>query len=159
MIGCHPLWWRCQPEQALTSTAVEHGSCVPSQLILAKFLASTMLRLRVCIPPMPLPSPISSPSSSLFLDPQRYSNNGQTRKSGGYSVSTDGGKSFTKPNYPNNKIVDTATAILIGRPSGEGDLSMVVRGNYYYLFFQNVEDWRIFTKKKRRHYINLSLFL
>jgi hypothetical protein len=72
-----------------------------------------------------------------------YNNNGMTRKSAGYSLSTDGGKTFTKPGYPNNRVVDTNTPILVGLPSGEGDISVIVKGDYYYCFFQNVEDYHI----------------
>jgi hypothetical protein len=72
-----------------------------------------------------------------------YNNNGMTRKSAGYSTSTDGGKSFTKPGYPNNRVVDTDTPILLGLPSGEGDISVLVKGDYYYCFFQNVEDYHM----------------
>jgi len=70
-----------------------------------------------------------------------YSLNGQTRKSGGYAVSTDGGKTFSKPNYPNNKLCDTKSPIISGIPSGEGDISVIVRDGYYYLFFNDVEDY------------------
>lgn len=73
----------------------------------------------------------------------RYNSNGQTRKSGGYAVSTNGGQSFSKPNYPQNKIVDTSSPILLGIPSGEGDISVILRGQYYYMFFQNVEQYCI----------------
>jgi len=70
-----------------------------------------------------------------------YINNGQTRKSCAYSVSTDGGSTFMKPNYPNNRLIDTNTPFLIGLPSGEGDFSVVQKGKYYYLFFSNVEHY------------------
>jgi len=70
-----------------------------------------------------------------------YNNNGQTRKSCGYSVSQDGGNTFTKPNYPYNRVVDTATSIATGLPSGEGDFGVVLRDNWYYLFFANVETY------------------
>lgn len=80
-----------------------------------------------------------------MFDQQNYDNNGQTRKSGAYSVSNDGGLNYTKVDYPNNRIVDSPSPILIGRPSGEGDYSVVVKGNYYYLFFSNVDSDCIFT--------------
>lgn len=70
-----------------------------------------------------------------------YANNGQTRKSAGYAVSMDGGKSFTKPSYPNNKVLDTSTPIIVGKPTGEGDVGVVMKNGYYYMFFGNVEDW------------------
>jgi len=70
-----------------------------------------------------------------------YNNNGQTRKSGGYSESSDGGRTFTKPGYPNNRVVDSGSPILIGLPSGEGDFSVVLRGDWFYLFFANVETY------------------
>eukprot|EP00026_Physarum_polycephalum_P001023 Phypoly_transcript_01024.p1 GENE.Phypoly_transcript_01024~~Phypoly_transcript_01024.p1 ORF type:complete len:1186 (+),score=199.02 Phypoly_transcript_01024:87-3560(+) len=79
-----------------------------------------------------------------------YANNGQTRKSAGYSVSTNGGKTFSKPNYPNNKILDSSSPILVGLPSGEGDISMVLKGNYYYMFFQNVEDYHFGVARAAR---------
>jgi hypothetical protein len=66
---------------------------------------------------------------------------GQTRKSGGYAVSSDGGRTFTKPDYPLNKLVDTSTPIIPGIPTGEGDFSIILRGDYYYMFFANVEDY------------------
>lgn len=72
-----------------------------------------------------------------------YSNNGQTRKSGGYSVSNNGGITFTKPSYPNNKLIDTSTPVIIGEPTGEGDYGVIVRGGYYYLYFSDVEDYSI----------------
>lgn len=71
---------------------------------------------------------------------KRYSNNGQTRKSGGYAVSTDGAQYFVKPDYPNNKILDTNTSELTGRPSGEGDFGVMIKDDYYYMIFSNVED-------------------
>lgn len=72
-----------------------------------------------------------------------YTNNGQTRKSAGYSISSNGGRLFTKPNYPNNKILDTFTTITTGHPSGAGDLSVLAKDGYYYMFYQNVENWNI----------------
>lgn len=59
-------------------------------------------------------------------------------------MSNDGGLNYTKVDYPNNRIVDSPSPILIGRPSGEGDYSVVVKGNYYYLFFSNVDSDCIF---------------
>jgi single-stranded DNA-binding protein len=70
-----------------------------------------------------------------------YANNGQTRKAAGFAESVDGGKTFTKPGYPNNKVTDTSTPLALGKPSGEGDISVVGRGDYYYMFIGNVEDW------------------
>jgi hypothetical protein len=74
---------------------------------------------------------------------QSYANNGQTTKSGGYSMSTDGGLNFTKPNYANNRIIATNTAPIVGLPTGEGDFGVVDHGDYYYLFFENVEQYCI----------------
>jgi len=69
-----------------------------------------------------------------------YNANGQTRKSAGYAESFDGGLTFSKPNYPNNKIVDTSTAELPGEPSGEGDYGVVRKDGYYYMYFSDVEN-------------------
>jgi len=69
-----------------------------------------------------------------------YDNNGQTRKSGAYCESTDGGITFDKVNYPNNQILETDTPILIGQATGEGDFGVVVKDGYYYMFFSNVDD-------------------
>lgn len=79
-----------------------------------------------------------------------YNNNGQTRKAGGYSVSSDGGKTFTKPNYPYNKVVDSDSPILPGLPSGEGDFGVVLRDNYFYLFFANVETYHTGVARSNR---------
>jgi len=74
-----------------------------------------------------------------------YANNGQTRKSCGYSESADG-LMFTKPNYPNNKIIDTASPTKTGMPTGQGDFGLVVDDFYFYITFNNVE----------KNYIGLS---
>eukprot|EP00026_Physarum_polycephalum_P001876 Phypoly_transcript_01879.p1 GENE.Phypoly_transcript_01879~~Phypoly_transcript_01879.p1 ORF type:complete len:850 (+),score=109.64 Phypoly_transcript_01879:146-2695(+) len=79
-----------------------------------------------------------------------YANNGQTRKSGAYSESMDGGKNFTKPEYPNNRLIDTSTPILPGLPTGEGDFSVVLRDEYFYLFFSNVEEYHTGVARAQR---------
>eukprot|EP01112_Ceratiomyxa_fruticulosa_P009360 TRINITY_DN243_c0_g1_i1.p1 TRINITY_DN243_c0_g1~~TRINITY_DN243_c0_g1_i1.p1 ORF type:complete len:1053 (+),score=192.49 TRINITY_DN243_c0_g1_i1:505-3663(+) len=69
-----------------------------------------------------------------------YSNNGQTHKSAAWAQSFDGGKTFTKPNYPNNRIIDSNAQPGIGYSTGEGDIGVVQWRGYYYLYFQSAQD-------------------
>lgn len=62
-------------------------------------------------------------------------------KSIGYAISTDGGQTFTKPSYPNNLVLSAPdaeiSATLNAHQTGNGDFSVVRRGDFYYIFFLN----------------------
>lgn len=65
-----------------------------------------------------------------------YTNGGQTHKSAAYAQSSDG-LTFSKINYPNNQVL-TGTASNIptpGKQTGEGDISVVKFGSYYYMYY------------------------
>ena len=69
-----------------------------------------------------------------------YARNGFTNKSIAYAESTDGGLTFAKKGWPHNQIIQpsgantTATAAR-GQQVGEGDHSLVVSGDWLFLFF------------------------
>lgn len=69
---------------------------------------------------------------------------GYTHKSMGFARSYDGGVTWQKPNYPNNKILsaDTAFDSDVNRDDA-GDGSVIRIGNYFYNFFLASADWRI----------------
>eukprot|EP01113_Clastostelium_recurvatum_P017370 TRINITY_DN2036_c0_g2_i3.p1 TRINITY_DN2036_c0_g2~~TRINITY_DN2036_c0_g2_i3.p1 ORF type:complete len:1787 (-),score=354.62 TRINITY_DN2036_c0_g2_i3:39-5399(-) len=69
---------------------------------------------------------------------------GQTYKSMAYAESRDGGKTWVRPNYPNNQVLTFNGPRLTGKPSGLGDGSMVrftdpADGReYYYLYYAKI---------------------
>ena len=74
----------------------------------------------------------------------------QTRKSVAYAESRDGGRTFTKPGYPDNQVVRSPTDATEGQRTGRGDTSMVRRGKYFYMYYQEVlPDFSIVTSVAR----------
>ena len=66
---------------------------------------------------------------------------GQTDKSVGYAESYDGGKTFNKWNYPNNKVLRGITSATSGTQTGAGDQTVVRWKDYYYMYFLELKDW------------------
>eukprot|EP00045_Choanoeca_perplexa_P010470 m.105914 g.105914 ORF g.105914 m.105914 type:complete len:468 (+) comp15294_c0_seq14:3-1406(+) len=65
-----------------------------------------------------------------------YSDHSFTNKSVAYAESHDGGLTFSKPNYPSNTIILPPRGNTTRRhQTGEGDHTVVVRGDYMYLYF------------------------
>jgi hypothetical protein len=62
----------------------------------------------------------------------------QTNKSMAYAQSTDNGRTFTKPGYPENQILIGTTAPTPGAQTGAGDASILDWHGYYYMYFI---DW------------------
>src|SRR3989344_2587107 len=52
----------------------------------------------------------------------------------GYAYSDDGGKTWTKPNYPKNEVISSKEYPIEGEPS------LVVQGNFLYLYFGAIVD-------------------
>lgn len=67
----------------------------------------------------------------------RYADN-QTHKSIAYAESRDGGRTFTKPDYPHNQVVRSPTSSAAGHHTGRGAPSVVRRGRYLYMYYLNV---------------------
>ncbi|MCK5798454.1 MAG: hypothetical protein KAI47_14785, partial [Deltaproteobacteria bacterium] len=67
---------------------------------------------------------------------------GQTHKSVAYATSTDGGKTFVKTGYPNNRVLTGTTAPTVGKGTGVGDFSVIRRGQYYWMYFYDFKYWR-----------------
>jgi hypothetical protein len=62
----------------------------------------------------------------------------QTHKSIAYAESRDGGRTFTKPGYPDNQVVRSPTGSAAGHHTGRGAPSIIRRGHYYYMYYLNV---------------------
>lgn len=62
----------------------------------------------------------------------------QTHKSIAYAESRDGGLTFTKPGYPDNQVVRSPNGGTAGHHTGRGAPSVVRRGGYFYLYYQDV---------------------
>ena len=74
----------------------------------------------------------------------------QTHKSIAYAESRDGGRTFTKPGYPDNQVVTSPTGAVDGHHTGRGGPSIIRRGSYYYMYFLNVlPDLRTVTSVAR----------
>lgn len=71
-----------------------------------------------------------------------YASNFQTHKSLAYVESSDGGLTWTKPGYPNNQIITAPGYIPDALYDDEGDGSVVVNGDYFYLYFLTTRDHR-----------------
>jgi hypothetical protein len=71
-----------------------------------------------------------------------YTNNGQTHMSAGYAESYDGGQTFTKPGYPNNRILSNADVSQDGTITGEGNINVIKWNGYYYGYFLETSVWR-----------------
>ena len=69
---------------------------------------------------------------------------GRTHKSMAFTESFDGGKTWTKPNYPNNQIL-TADTVFNGDTAQDdaGDGKVIKIGDYFYLFFGTDGPWGI----------------
>eukprot|EP00730_Choanoeca_flexa_P020071 TRINITY_DN9811_c0_g1_i2.p1 TRINITY_DN9811_c0_g1~~TRINITY_DN9811_c0_g1_i2.p1 ORF type:complete len:385 (+),score=49.37 TRINITY_DN9811_c0_g1_i2:20-1174(+) len=68
-----------------------------------------------------------------------YSDNSFTNKSVAYAESHDGGRTFIKPGYPNNTIILPPRGNTTRQhQTGQGDHTVVVKGDYMYLYFL---DW------------------
>jgi len=67
---------------------------------------------------------------------------GLTHKSMAFAESFDGGKTWSKPNYPNNQIL-TADSVYNGRTDQDdaGDGKVIKIGDYFYLFFLTDGPW------------------
>lgn len=72
-------------------------------------------------------------------------NNPATRKSIAYAESTDGGRTFAKPGYPNNLVITAPpnSAPGAGGDWGEGDHRVLRVGDYYYLYFVAARDYQV----------------
>lgn len=66
-----------------------------------------------------------------------YANN-QTHKSIAYAESRDGGRTFTKPGYPDNQVVRSPTGGADGFHTGRGAPSVIRRGDHYFMYYLNV---------------------
>ncbi len=67
----------------------------------------------------------------------------RTHKSVAYTESYDGGRTFVKPNYPNNQVI-TAPPIYSNPDSDdEGDHRVIRVGNYLYMYFIASRDWQV----------------
>jgi hypothetical protein len=66
---------------------------------------------------------------------------GQTHKSVAYAESNDAGKTFIKPNYPNNQVLKGSTSPQVGMHTGAGDQTVIRWGNNYYMYFLELSDW------------------
>ncbi|KAA1427642.1 hypothetical protein [Nocardioides antri] len=76
--------------------------------------------------------------------------NKETDKSVAYAESRDGGRTFTKPGYPDNQVLSSPTGSVEGHHTGRGEPSIVRRGGYYYLYYRNVlPDLRTVTSVAR----------
>ena len=62
----------------------------------------------------------------------------QTHKSIAYAESRDGGRTFTKPDYPDNQVVRSPTGAAAGHHTGRGAPSVIRRDRYYYMYYLNV---------------------
>ena len=69
-----------------------------------------------------------------------YANGGQTHKSIAFAQSFDGGKTFVKPNYPNNQIITSNQPEKPGWITGVGDLTVVQFNGYYYAYVLDDEQ-------------------
>lgn len=68
--------------------------------------------------------------------------NFQTHKSIAYAESYDGGLTWDKPGYPDNQIITAPGYIPDALYDDEGDFSVVVNGEYFYLYFLTSRDHR-----------------
>jgi len=66
---------------------------------------------------------------------------GQTDKSVGYAESYDGGKTFTKANYPNNQVLKGITSATSGMQTGAGDQTVTRWKDYFYMYFLEASGW------------------
>lgn len=74
----------------------------------------------------------------------------QTRKSVAYAESRDRGVTFTKPGYPDNQVLRSPTEVVAGQRTGSGNTSIVRRGKYFFMYYQNVlPDFSIVTSVAR----------
>lgn len=74
----------------------------------------------------------------------------QTRKSVAYAESRDGGVTFTKPGYPDNQVLRSPTDVVEGQRTGRGNTTIVRRGKYFYMYYQEVlPDFSIVTSVAR----------
>jgi hypothetical protein len=75
-----------------------------------------------------------------------------TAKSVAYALSTDGGKTFVKPNYPDNQVITAppnAAATADGEV-GEGDQHVIRVGDYYRMYFVAARDYQVRLALARR---------
>ncbi len=74
----------------------------------------------------------------------------QTRKSVAYAESRDGGITFTKTGFPDNQVLRSPTDIVEGQRTGRGNTTIVRRGKYFYMYYQEVlPDFSIVTSVAR----------
>eukprot|EP01084_Bolivina_argentea_P138538 243854_1 len=70
-----------------------------------------------------------------------YAHNLYTNKSIAYALSTNGGLSFTKPNYPNNQIISPPNSTT-QHTTGEGDHQIaVINSSTLYLYFMEFDGY------------------
>jgi hypothetical protein len=68
---------------------------------------------------------------------------GRTHMSVAYAESYDGGRTFVKPNYPNNQVITAPPTYTNPDLDDEGDHRVIRIGDYLYLYFLATRDWRI----------------
>lgn len=73
----------------------------------------------------------------------------QTRKSIAYAESNDGGRTFVKPNYPNNQVIASPPRYTNPGTDDEGDHRIIRIGNYLYLYFlsNHQPSWQIYLAR------------
>ncbi len=71
-----------------------------------------------------------------------YYNGGQSYASIAYVESDNGGRTFSKINHPNNQILIGDTSPEVGAFRGNGNGSIIKRGNYFYFYFKSFESGR-----------------
>ena len=94
-----------------------------------------------------LESTYTDPSNPLFVRGWYHAEteagcdaSASTRKSVGYAESRDGGKTFTKPNYPYNQVITAPSQYTDGLQGSEGDQHVIRVGDYFYMYFVAARD-------------------
>ena len=71
------------------------------------------------------------------------------RKSVAYAESFDGGRTFSKPNYPNNQAITAPARYSDPVAGSEGDQHVIWVGDYYYMYFVAARDFQVRLARSR----------
>ncbi|MEO8285761.1 MAG: DNRLRE domain-containing protein [Chloroflexota bacterium] len=66
-----------------------------------------------------------------------------SKKAVGYAESTDGGRTYYKPNYPNNKVISAPSRFTDPVQASEADQKVIQVGNYLYMYFMAGRDYKV----------------